>query len=225
MIEFGPWRPHAFSRRGNARAELGLWDLASNDYAQALELGTDDWWRHALSLAMQEFCAWLVDAQLNLEDANGIDGIAWICTLAPEAVSDFDFILKMSEQRAYDSRADGLSEFNVTKFRGPLDRPGRYVPVQNHAQLNTYGSLLYRAGRCEAAIETINKGINARGDGGIPKDWLFLAMAHHHLDCADEALRWLEKVGQWLDESLHSRSSVSVCDNLPLIVNVHFIAS
>ena len=63
----------------------------------------------------------------------------------------------------------------------------------------------------------INKGINARADGGIPKDWLFLAMAHHHLDRPDEALRWLEKTGQWL-ESLHSGSDVSVWDRAEIEV-------
>ena len=32
------------------------------------------------------------------------------------------------------------------------------------------------------------------GGGGVPQDWVFLAMAHHKKGNGEEARRWLEKV-------------------------------
>ena len=60
--------------------------------------------------------------------------------------------------------------------------------------LKTLGAALYRAGRFEEAIRRLDESIQARGDGGDPKGFAFLAMAHHRLGHRDEAKRWLDKL-------------------------------
>ena len=60
--------------------------------------------------------------------------------------------------------------------------------------LKTLGAALYRAGRFEEAIRRLNESIQARGDGGDPQGFAFLAMAHHRLGHRDEAKRWLDKL-------------------------------
>ncbi len=53
------------------------------------------------------------------------------------------------------------------------------------------GSVLYRAGRFEEAIQRLNANTD------ILNNWLFLAMAHHRLGHAAEARQWLDKMIQW----------------------------
>jgi hypothetical protein len=54
------------------------------------------------------------------------------------------------------------------------------------------GAALYRAGRIDEAIARLDESVQAFG-GGVPQDWVFLAMAHHRKGRTDEARRWLEK--------------------------------
>ena len=39
------------------------------------------------------------------------------------------------------------------------------------------------------------------GNRGRPRDWLFLAIAYHHLGHADDARKWLDKANRWFQES------------------------
>jgi len=193
MIELDPKQPGHFVRCGNARARLGQWERASEDYARAMELGADDPLdRHCHALLLlrkgdrrgyQEFCARLLDAHGDVEDERTANEIAWTCALAPESVQEYAPVLK-------------LSELAVAGCK----------PAKAYMRLNTYGGTLYRAGRYDAAIETLNKGILAHGDGGIPQDWVFLAMAHHRLGQRDEASQWLAKTRRWLDEAIQDES-------------------
>jgi len=192
-IELDPGRHEHFTHRGNARAELEQWDRASEDFARAVELDADDQFAlycHALLLlrkgdtrGYREFCARLMDARGDVQDERTANGIAWACALAPGSVKEYAPVLKLSEQAV-----------------------ARCKPSKAPMYLNTYGALLYRAGRYDAAIETLNKGVIARSDGGTPQDWLFLVMAHHRLGQTDEASGWLAKTRQWLDEALRDES-------------------
>jgi len=192
--ELDPGRHEHFTHRGNAYAKQEKWELAERDFARAVELGTDDQFAlfcHALLLlrkgdtrGYQEFCARLMDAHGDVQDERTANGIAWVCALAPGSVKEYAPVLRLSEQAV-----------------------ARGKPAKAPLYLNTYGGLLYRAGRYDAAIETLNKGISARGDGGIPQDWLFLAMAHHRLGQTDKASAWLAKTKQRLDETLREESA------------------
>jgi tetratricopeptide (TPR) repeat protein len=193
MIEKDPKRPEHFVRRGNARVRLGHWQRASEDYAQAMKLGADDPLDrhcHALLLlrkgdqrAYQEFCTRLLESHLDVEDEGTANGIAWTCALAPRSVEEYAPVLKLSELAV-----------------------ARCKPAKAYMRLNTYGGLLYRAGRYNAAIEMLNQSMIAHGDGGTPQDWIFLAMAHHRLGQGDHASQWLTKARQWLDKAVHDDS-------------------
>ena len=67
-----------------------------------------------------------------------------------------------------------------------------YPDSQKRYAVNTLGVALYRAGRIDEAIARLDESVKASG-GGVPQDWVFLAMAHHKKGHADEARRWLEK--------------------------------
>ena len=54
------------------------------------------------------------------------------------------------------------------------------------ATLNTLGAILYRAGRFQEAVQRLGEAMKANKEGGVT-DWLFLAMAHHHLKHTEES--------------------------------------
>jgi tetratricopeptide (TPR) repeat protein len=60
--------------------------------------------------------------------------------------------------------------------------------------LSTLGAALYRAVRCDQAIGRLEEAIRARGGADNPRDWAFLALAHHRLGHRDEARRWLDRL-------------------------------
>jgi hypothetical protein len=49
-------------------------------------------------------------------------------------------------------------------------------------------------GRPAEAISRLEEGIRARGGAGGPRDWAFLALAHHRLGHGAEAHRWLDRL-------------------------------
>jgi hypothetical protein len=60
--------------------------------------------------------------------------------------------------------------------------------------VTTLGAALYRAGRPAHAIGRLEEAIRARGGEGSPRDWAFLALAHHRLGHRSEARRWLDRL-------------------------------
>ncbi len=120
----------------------------------------------------RRFCARiLADEDLTTSWITVADA-AWTCSLAPAAVDD---------------------------FRGPIDLARRFLteprsPGGRHAMLNALGALLYRAGRYQDALDTLNRAIAADGKQGQPRDLIFLAMTHHRLGQAGEARRGLDQV-------------------------------
>jgi tetratricopeptide (TPR) repeat protein len=68
-----------------------------------------------------------------------------------------------------------------------------YPADQKRFALNTLGAALYRAGRIDEAIVRLDESVKV-GEGGVPQDWVYLAMAHHKKGNREEAIRWLDKV-------------------------------
>jgi tetratricopeptide (TPR) repeat protein len=99
--------------------------------------------------------------------------VAWCCVLAPDAVADFKAPVRLAE-------AALVGQGETGRARGDV--------------LKTLGAALYRAGRFEEAIRRLDQSIQIRGDGGDPRAFAFLALAHHRLGHRDEAERWLDKL-------------------------------
>jgi hypothetical protein len=119
-------------------------------------------------------CAGLLDRFGKTQVPGVAQTVARTCVLAPNAVSD------LSRPAALMDRAVSLTPSN----------PGL---------LNTFGSLLYRAAQFEAAITRLKEGLAMSGQGGEPRDWIFLAMTHQALGHADEARDWLTRSVQRID--------------------------
>jgi Flp pilus assembly protein TadD/uncharacterized protein with WD repeat len=76
----------------------------------------------------------------------------------------------------------------------------------------TLGAALYRAGRFEDAIRTLEQAVKLHGKGGTPWMKLFLALAHQRLGHADEARTWHEQAklpekARWQDRLIHRELS------------------
>jgi hypothetical protein len=97
--------------------------------------------------------------------------IAWHCVLAPEAVSDVKAPVRLAETAVAKSPESAKSEV-----------------------LDILGAALYRASHFEEAIRRLNEGIRTRGGAGVPKEFVFLAMAHQRLRRSGEARRWLDRL-------------------------------
>jgi eukaryotic-like serine/threonine-protein kinase len=72
---------------------------------------------------------------------------------------------------------------------------------------NTLGLAQYRTGDWPASIESFTRSMQLR-QGGDAHDFFFLAMAHHQLNHADEALQWYERGVQWMENTLSSDSEL-----------------
>jgi len=106
--------------------------------------------------------------------------------LAPAAVQDYAVPLALAERIAgalgLDQQARALPPANPQSGR------------QRHSYLSLLGAVLYRAGRYQDAVDRLQEGITAHGDGGELADWAFLAMAHWRLGQRADAQRWLDKL-------------------------------
>jgi WD40 repeat protein/serine/threonine protein kinase/tetratricopeptide (TPR) repeat protein len=99
--------------------------------------------------------------------------VAWCCVLAPDAVADPKAPVRLAEAALVGQAETGSARGDVLK---------------------TLGATLYRAGRFEEAIHRLDESIQTRGDGGDPRAFAFLALAHHRLGHRDQAERWLAKL-------------------------------
>jgi tetratricopeptide (TPR) repeat protein len=213
------WRAYLF--RGLAHAELGDAKAGVTDYTRAVELGADDFrcwnnraivhfalgnWKEAAtdcekviadfpdadngSLALT-----LIRARARLGDAAGyrractkfvdrwgkssdLNVVAWPCVLAPDALADMDKVVELAE-KAYKQSPT------------PMVR-------------NTLGAALYRAGKWERAVETLEQNQGANG----AFDWLFLAMAHHRLGHTEKAMEYLDKATAWIEAAMQNQAKL-----------------
>jgi WD40 repeat protein/serine/threonine protein kinase/lipoprotein NlpI len=171
--------------RGEWYVERGKWRQAADDFARAFELNLEKntlaGYRSALALLQggdakgyRARCAALLERAVKEADAVAANNLVWACVVGPGAVDDPNLLVRRMEK--------------VVR-----DWPGTWV------YMNTLGAALYRARRDEDAVRRLSAGVAAHGKGGLPQDWLFLAMAHHRLGMADEARKWLDRAARFLD--------------------------
>jgi serine/threonine protein kinase/formylglycine-generating enzyme required for sulfatase activity/tetratricopeptide (TPR) repeat protein len=173
-----------FHRRGDWYAQRKEWSEAADDYRKALEApGADLNVRYGYALlrlqlndsaGYRKMCATLLDGFGETTTPQVAGAVAWICTLAPEAVADRKRVVGFAEKAA---ASDARS----------------YFPAR------TLGAALLRAGRCEEAVAKLNQALAVQKEA--PVTWLLLAVAHRRLGHADEAGQWLRKAQQWLDRA------------------------
>ena len=152
---------------------------AAQDFGKATTLGVKTffpWYMQALVCvakgdkpAYQATCAGMLRRFHNNENW-GIDSdLAWTCTLAPDAMVDFAPALALAQV------------------------PAHGMP-RNALFAQTWGAVLYRAGRFEEAIHAL-KDAQAieHAKSNVPYAGFFIAMAHHRLGHASEARTCLKK--------------------------------
>jgi hypothetical protein len=101
--------------------------------------------------------------------------LAWVWSLAPDAVKDDSAPLLLAEAVA-----------------DPRNYPG----------LRSHGAALYRAGKWDAATKQLEAARRLRPEGS-PSVWLFLAMARHK--AGDKtAAEWLDKAKKWVEDARKS---------------------
>jgi WD40 repeat protein/serine/threonine protein kinase len=179
MTEFLASEPnHSWSlaMRGEWYGEQQKWREAADDFTRAFEVNPDQDMAGYKSALMRlqagdtegyrKFCPLLLERADKVLSHGQANNLVWACVLAPGAVDDPKRLVQRMEKA-------------IGQAPGP------------HIYLNTLGGALYRAGRHGDAVRRLSEGIAANGKGGVPQDWLFLAMAHHHLGHADESRKWL----------------------------------
>jgi WD40 repeat protein/tetratricopeptide (TPR) repeat protein len=197
----------ALERRGLVHAEAGHWDKARPDLMKAIKAGADKdldtHGRALLHLAAGDLvgyhrnCDSLILHLADKEKPAVARQVVWTCALKPKTVSDYSRLVELAE--------DGVDTY-------PKD------PIYHL----TLGAVLCRAGQSETAVQRLQHAAEANGGRGTPREWLFLAIAYHHVGHAADARKWLEKAERWLADtgvmSLKEAGSLGVLERLELLV-------
>jgi WD40 repeat protein/serine/threonine protein kinase/tetratricopeptide (TPR) repeat protein len=202
--------------RGDARAARGQWEEAEAAYAEAAlarprnpsvrdalarlhaRLGRLD--RAAAELAEASRCI-LDDARLPrlralllLESGDRAGWRAACAALLARFGGTIDARAAGEVARAWalapGPAGDPAAPLRLAEFAAGPDA----VPDAKADAATTLGAARYRAGRPAEAIGRLEEAIRARGDQGDPRDWAFLALAHHRLGHRAEARRWVDRL-------------------------------
>jgi tetratricopeptide (TPR) repeat protein len=178
-----PFSSFVWGTRGRFYITSGRPERAAAVIAEAIRLLPDTVWLrrwHCLSLlAAGDRIGWeraiadLRDSSQGLLTAYP-SSVAWLHVLAPSTVADLGVSVRLAEDAV-----QGASSENKTSKSDAL---------------TTLGAVLYRAGRYDEAIRRLEEGIGPDGERSPPREWAFLAMAHHRLGHQAESRRWLDRL-------------------------------
>ncbi len=196
-------RDPEFHRQGGlALAELGRSKEAAAAFERALaaEPGSFDKQRllahcyvalHDLK-SCRQLCESAIKQHVKTQDRNLANHLVRQIAMIPSAVHNYSDVLELGKKL--------------------MD-----IPATGGVYFNTYGAILYRAGKYPSAIGFLQRSIDARKGKGNAFDWVFLAMARHKsrqpgdreaLDQArmlskTESLGWVERIelGALLEEA------------------------
>ncbi len=196
-VELHPEHGAVWYARGDMFAHLGLWDLASADFAREFEPTTPDssyrWYRHAL-------------LRLHLGDEQGYRDICRGMQQRFQGTSNRQIVAEMVRTRVLVPDDETDTQHLVGLARSAADTaPGLWY------ELYVLGIAHYRAGQYEEARQQLQASL-----GGQP-DWPVraisnpvLAMACYRLGRRDEAREALDAgaqaIDQWTNDLCHSRA-------------------
>lgn len=133
-------------------------------------------------------CSRMLAAFAGSEDPVAANFTAWTCALAPQGLDDYAPAIELAG-KALAAQPDDV------QFR------------------NTYGAVLYRAGRHQAAVEQLSKLPDPQADSNSNSrnspayGWYFLAMAHHALGETDQVRTVLTKADASTDAAFADSKS------------------
>jgi WD40 repeat protein/tetratricopeptide (TPR) repeat protein len=194
-IRLDPEFGEALGRRATIHLERGDFDNAIPDLSQRVDIesGTTkaiaDYWMALACLGTGETdryratCSDVVEHFGNSQTPEEAHWTAWTCLLAPEAVENYARVVQLAEQAVV-------------------------ADPKSHSYLKTLGGILYRACRCEEAVQRLTEA-DKLAESADPASksspaytWYFLAMAHHKLGHDAEARTWLAKANEWTEKVL-----------------------
>jgi serine/threonine-protein kinase len=168
-----------------AHAARREWDKAARCYKRSQERDPTDgghfWFEYAALLLLSGDRPSYKGACAHMIEKCGKNGgprayhMARACTLAPDAVAE-------------------------PSLPGRLAEKELQVSAKQFWSLTEQGALAYRAGRFQEAVPFFEQSLKADPmPGRAVVNWLWLALANHHLGKSEEARRWLDKATEWLD--------------------------
>jgi serine/threonine-protein kinase len=217
VVRLAPNDIEAHDELGHALLLIGDYDEALATYREAVRLVPDDGWAH-------------VGVAHALLERGDVDAAAEsIESSLRQRVSAYALWLDLAVIRAARGDRDGAKEaftrgvelcgrnagfqadaawaiatcadhglrdpaLAVTLARDAADREPRRAAFQRSlaAALAANGDWKESAAAFERAVKL--------SDGGIPIDWILLAMAHQKLGTHSEALRWYQKTDEWIEQ-------------------------
>ena len=174
----------AYAARGILRHAFGHQEEALADLRKALELEPTNsvlWYQCALTQLsagrLDEYrtdCGAMLQRFGQTEKSGDGHWVAWACALAPDATADWPKVIVLAEKAAQSD-------------------------PKSFQYQNTFGAVLYRAGRLGEAVKRLTEADRlvtepSKSQNSSPAySWFFLAMAHHRLGHSEEAKQWFDK--------------------------------
>jgi WD40 repeat protein/serine/threonine protein kinase/tetratricopeptide (TPR) repeat protein len=193
--------------RAEMCAVLGQWGKALADYDKVLAQNADDVhlrYMYALTClggadltGYRSACTAILERFGQTDDPDVAHWAAWSCVLAPNAVKDWDRLVKLAETAARASP----QQYPVIKLAdtAALASPQQYAI--------TLGASLYRAGRFAKAVDGINEVIAAsakaqtgQATSSTAYTWFFLAMSYQRLGRDEDAGQSLDKARKQMEQ-------------------------
>src|SRR5262249_6202572 len=156
-----PEEPVWFERRARARAELGQWKSASQDYLKAIELGrreSDLWNEYAL-------------AALCANDVTGFREFCAGCIKRHESTGDPEIMDRLSALGRY-----GTPKVGDLTALGRLAAKAVETNPKSPWTWLTHGAIQYRQGKIAEAYEGLSKAVRNRGANEDPRDQFLLSV-------------------------------------------------
>jgi WD40 repeat protein/tetratricopeptide (TPR) repeat protein len=192
VIEWNPKYGPARRNRADTFAVLGQWEKALADYDKVQAQNPEDVhlrYMYALTClgaadltGYRRACTAMLERFGQTDDPDEAHWVTWSCVLAPDAVKDWDRLVKLAET------ADRAS-------------PQKY----------TLGASLYRAGRFAKAVDGLNEAIaaSAKTQTGQPRSspaytWFFLAMSYQRLSQFQDARESLDKGRKQMEQEIQA---------------------
>ncbi len=174
-----------YSRRGLARAELGRWAEAGDDFGEVVRRAPDEaeaWCLYALlrlnaddAAGYRRACAALLERQEKKGDTRIAFLTAWAASLSGDSGVSHERLVELAQRAANHEPRDA-----------------DYVC--------TLGAALFRSGDLEASARRLNEALELRGGRDSAREWLWLALVRCRMGLPIEARQWLDKAAPLMAE-------------------------